>query len=323
MTMLRQVYHQYWLPVKNTDERIIHLYEHCYINIFEQFQTQHYGSPFNPIYNIVAQSFLHYIYLNIQCYNDTEKLIDNYIVHSDRIHIPDEIISRGIAEIETEQSTLYTVNNHAKLRREIDRLSQLKFIKQDDLSEVIYTPITPPTQAISTNTISTEKHRECFEIITANLVIPHSTAKDKIICQSIDDYLAQIIYSLLSSQIIYWHDHTITNKDDTIHLTYSYRTRRLPTHQAITPRLNAILRDGLRRVDLVRLTECLCSTIDSWTMINLYNNFNIMSGREYIIKSITPSALRNLFAKLTLTEVTRKALPDQEDVGTQTTYSLR
>lgn len=71
MISSRPITRHYWLHVDgDIDERVIHLYEHCFIHQLDRFLAEHYPMPPYPASYVGGESFLHYIYLTVDCCTD-------------------------------------------------------------------------------------------------------------------------------------------------------------------------------------------------------------------------------------------------------------
>lgn len=313
MISSRPITRHYWLHVDgDIDERVIHLYEHCFIHQLDRFLAEHYPMPPYPASNVSGESFLHYIYLAVDCRTDMVPVIDEYVAQSGRA-IPDTVLRSCLGEVEAELGARYTAMNWIGLRAELDQLARMRFIPSDQIDQLIYTP--EPNEENCHQGLFRMRHRpELFEKMTTSLVVTNPTVAEMIVFRLIAwGVWWQTIRQTVADLGLYPDDTIIDISKEQITLRQSFLLRRRPIHRQIKQRLssalaslptpNQLLLDGLA----IRLKE----SIDDRTLIDIHSDLNVLTGQAGVSSLLTAANIKQVLTKLELAEISYR--PCRED----------
>ena len=309
----RPIIRHYWLYVDgDIDERVIHLYEHCFIYQLDRFLAEHYPTPPYLASCVSGESFLHYIYLAVDCCTDMVPVIDEYVTQSDQA-IPDVVVRSCLGEVEAELGTRYTVMNWMGMRAELDQLVRTRFIPSNQIDQLIYTP-EPNEENCHRGLFRMRRRPELFEKMTTILVVTNPTVAEMIIFRLI----ARGVWWQMTRQTVadlglYPNGAIIDGSKEQVTLRQSFLLRRRPIHRRIKQRLssalaslpipNQLLLDGLA----TRLKEL----VDDRTLIDIYSDLNVLTGQAGVSSLLTAANIRQVLTKLELTEISYQ--PRRED----------
>ncbi len=309
----RPIARHYWLYVDgDIDERVIHLYEHCFIYQLDWFLAEHYPTPPYLASYVSGESFLHYIYLAVDCRTDMVPVVDEYVTQSGRA-IPDTVVRSCLGEVEAELGARYTVMNWIGLRDELDQLARMRFIPSDQIDQLIYTP-EPNEENCHQGLFRMRRRPELFEKMTTSLVVTNPTVAEMIVFRLIARGVWwQTIRQTVADLGLYPDDTIIDISKEQVTLRQSFLLRRRPIHRQIKQRLSSALAslptpnqsssDGL----VARLKE----SIDDRTLIDIYGDLNVLTGQAGARSLLTAANIRQVLTKLELTEISYQ--PCRED----------
>lgn len=309
----RPITRHYWLYVDgDIDERVIHLYEHCFIYQLDRFLAEHYPTPPYLASYVGGESFLHYIYLTVDCCTDIVPAIDEYVAQSGQA-IPDTVVRSCLDEVEAELGTRYTVMNWIGLRDELDQLARMRFIPSDQIDQLVYTP-EPNEENCHRGLFRMRRRPELFEKMTTSLVVTNPTIAEMIIFRLIARGVWwQITRQTVADLGLYPDGAIIDGSKEQVTLRQSFLLRRRPIHRRIKQRLssalaslpipNQLLLDGLA----TRLKEL----VDDRTLIDIYSDLNVLTGQAGVSSLLTAANIRQVLTKLELTEISYQ--PRRED----------
>ena len=309
----RPIARHYWLCVDgDIDERVIHLYEHCFIYQLDRFLAEHYPTPPYLTSNVSGESFLHYIYLAIDCCTDIVPAIDEYVTQSGRA-IPDTVVRSCLGEVEAELGARYTVMNWIGLRAELDQLARMRFIPSDQIGRLIYTP-EPDEENCHRGLFRMRRWPELFEKMTTSLVVTNPTVAEMIIFRLIARGVWwQTVRQTVADLGLYPNGAIVDGSKEQVTLRQSFLLRRRPIHRRIKQRLssalaslptpNQLLLDGLA----IRLKE----SIDDRTLIDIHSDLNVLTGQAGVSSLLTAANIKQVLTKLELAEISYR--PCRED----------
>lgn len=309
----RPITRHYWLYVDgDIDERVIHLYEHCFIYQLDRFLAEHYPTPPYLASCVSGESFLHYIYLAVDCRTDMVPVIDEYVTQSGRA-IPDTVVRSCLGEVEAELGTRYTVMNWIGLRAELDQLARMRFISSDRIDQLIYTP--EPNEENCHRGLFQMRHRpELFEKMTTSLVVTNPTVAEMIIFRLIARGVWwQTIRQTVADLGLYPDGAIIDSSKEQVTLRQSFLLRRRPIHHRIKQRLSSALASlpTPSQSSLDGLATRLKELIDDRTSIDIHSDLNVLTGQAGVSSLLTAANIRQVLIKLELTEISYR--PCRED----------
>ena len=309
----RPITRHYWLCVDgDIDERVIHLYEHCFIYQLDRFLAEHYPTPPYLASNVSGESFLHYIYLAADCRTDMVPVIDEYVTQSGRA-IPDTVVRSCLGEVEAELGTRYTVMNWTGLRAELDQLARMRFIPSDQIDQLIYTP-EPDEENCHRGLFRMRRRPELFEKMTTSLVVTNPTIAEMIIFRLIARGVWWQITRQTVADLGLYPDGVIVNSSkEQVILRQSFLLRRRPIHHRIKQRLSSALASLLipSQSSLDGLDTRLKELVDDRTLIDIHSDLNVLTGQAGARSLLTAANIRQVLTKLELTEINYQ--PRRED----------
>ena len=309
----RPITRHYWLYLDgDIDERVIHLYEHCFIYQLDRFLAEHYPTPPYPASCVSGESFLHYIYLAVDCRTNMVPAIDEYVTRSGRA-IPDTVVRSCLGEVEAELGARYTVMNWMGLRDELDQLTRMRFIPSDQLDRLIYTP--EPSEENCHRGLFRMRHRpELFEKMTTSLVVTNPTVAEMIIFRLIARGVWwQTIRQTVADLGLYPDGAIIDGSKEQVTLRQSFLLRRRPIHRRIKQRLSSALAllPTPSQSSLDGLATRLKELIDDRTLIDIHSDLNVLTGQAGVSSLLTAANIRRVLTKLELAEISYQ--PRRED----------
>ena len=309
----RPITRHYWLHVDgDIDERVIHLYEHCFIHQLDRFLAERYPMPPYPASYVGGESFLHYIYLAVDCCTDMVPAIDEYVTQSGRA-IPDTVVRSCLGEVEAELGTRYTVMNWTGLRAELDQLTRMRFIPSDQLDRLIYTP-EPDEENCHRGLFRIRRRPELFEKMTTSLVVTNPTVAEMIIFRLI----ARGVWWQMTRQAVadlglYPNGAIVDGSKEQVTLRQSFLLRRRPIHRRIKQRLSSALASlpTPNQSSLDGLATRLKELTSDRTLIDIHSDLNVLTGQAGVSSLLTAANIRQVLTKLELAEISYQ--PRRED----------
>ncbi len=303
----------YWLHIDgDVDERVIHLYEHCFIHQLDRFLAEHYPIPPYPASYVGGESFLHYIYLTVDCCTDIVPAIDEYVAQSGRA-IPDTVVRSCLGEVEAELGTRYTVMNWTGLRAELDQLTRMRFIPSDQIDRLIYTP-EPDEENCHRGLFRMRRRPELFEKMTTILVVTNPTVAEMIIFRLIARGVWwQITRQTVADLGLYPDGAIVDGSKEQVILRQSFLLRRRPIHRRIKQRLSSALASPPtpNQSSLNGLATRLKELIDDRTLIDIHDDLNVLTGQAGVSSLLTVANIKQVLTRLELAEISYR--PCQED----------
>lgn len=309
----RPITRHYWLYVDgDIDERVIHLYEHCFIYQLDRFLAEHYPTPPYLASNVSGESFLHYIYLAVDCRTDMVPVIDEYVTQSGRA-IPDTVVRSCLGEVEAELGTRYTVMNWMGLRAELDQLVRTRFIPSNQIDQLIYTP-EPNEENCHQGLFRMRRRPELFEKMTTSLVVTNPTVAEMIIFRLIARGVWwQITRQTVADLGLYPDGVIVDGSRGQVTLRQSFLLRRRPIHRRIKQRLSSALASlpTPNQSSLDGLATRLKELIDDRTLIDIHSDLNVLTGQAGVSSLLTAANIKQVLTKLELAEISYR--PCRED----------
>ena len=303
----------YWLCVDgDIDERVIHLYEHCFIYQLDRFLAEHFPTPPHLASCVSGESFLHYIYLAVDCRTDMVPVIDEYVTQSSRV-ISDAIVRSCLGEVEAELGTRYTVMNWIGLRDELDQLARMRFIPSDQIDQLIYTP-EPDEENCHRGLFRMRSRPELFEKMTTSLVVTNPTIAEMIIFRLIArGAWWQITRQTVADLGLYPDGVIVDSSKEQVILRQSFLLRRRPIHRRIKQRLNSALASlpTPSQSSLDGLATRLKELIDNRTLIDIHSDLNVLTGQAGVSSLLTVANIKQVLTRLELAEISYR--PCRED----------
>lgn len=309
----RPITRHYWLYVDgDIDERVIHLYEHCFIYQLDRFLAEHYPTPPYLASNVSGESFLHYIYLAVDCRTDMVPVIDECVAQSGRA-IPDTVVRSCLGEVEAELGARYTAMNWIGLRAELDQLARMRFISSDQLDQLIYTP-EPNEENCHQGLFRMRRRPELFEKMTTSLVVTNPTVAEMIIFQLIARSVWwQTIRQTVANLGLYPDGAIIDIFKEQVTLRQSFLLRRRPIHRQIKQRLSSALASlpTPSQSSLDGLATRLKELVDDRTLIDIHDDLNVLTGQAGVSSLLTVANIKQVLTRLELAEISYR--PCRED----------
>lgn len=309
----RPITRHYWLYVDgDIDERVIHLYEHCFIHQLDRFLAEHYPMPPYPASYVGGESFLHYIYLAVDCHTDMVPVIDEYVTQSGRV-ISDAVVRSCLGEVEAELGTRYTVMNWMGLRDELDQLARMRFIPSNQIDQLIYTP-EPNEENCHQGLFRMRRRPELFEKMTTSLVVTNPTVAEMIIFRLIARGVWwQTIRQTVANLGLYPDGAIIDISKEQVTLRQSFLLRRRPIHHRIKQRLSSALASlpTPSQSSLDGLTTRLKELVDDRTLIDIHGDLNVLTGQAGVSSLLTAANIKQVLTRLELAEISYQ--PCRED----------